>query len=352
MEHQKIDTRPVLLRADNFTPPSRTPWGGRWIRRAKARWVEDGAPVGEAWELSVEPSFPSRCDPRDEPLAARCERAPVAWLGREAALGGTSLLVKLLDAAEPLSVQIHPADGHPGLAPDEGGKPESWYVVAAEPGSGIHLGLAESASPEEVSRALDEDRPLEALLTFVPVEPGDFFVIEAGTPHCIGAGVTVVEPQRVRPGRKGVTYRYWDWGRRFDAQGRPDPAGRPRALHRDEALAVTRWDLPRGQALLRRVHVRAGAPERSGPASWLDLAGPVGSAVIAWDALRVARLSGTGALPWPAWEALCALTVLAGTVQLGGELHVPSGRTAAIPAAWRGSVELRDAHAIVAAVAV
>src|SRR5690606_18882172 len=58
---QKIDA-PALLAPDNFTPPSRTPWGGRRIRALKRRWVGEGEPVGESWELSVEPSFPSRCE--------------------------------------------------------------------------------------------------------------------------------------------------------------------------------------------------------------------------------------------------------------------------------------------------
>lgn len=346
--HQENDVRPVLLRADNFTPPSRTPWGGAWIRQAKARWVGSGAPVGESWELSVEPSFPSRTE-HGEALSQHVARAPAAWLGREANEGGTALLVKLLDAAEPLSVQIHPADGHPGLAPDEGGKPESWYVVERQPGSGIHLGLTEGVEREDVVRALGEQLDLAPLLRFVPVEPGDFFVIEAGTPHCVGAGVTLVEPQRVSPGRRGVTYRFWDWGRRYDGDGRPDPQGAPRELHREQALAVTRWDLPRGEELLRRVRTRAGRPDPSGPALLRELAGPDGAA-LRWDSLRVGRLEGTGRLALPGWETLRGITVLAGEILLG-PLCVPAGRTVAIPAAWRGSIELRGAHAIVAAVA-
>ena len=342
---QKIDA-PVLLRPDNFTPPSRTPWGGQQIRALKERWVGDGAPVGEAWELSVEPSFPSLCDPDGEPLAERIRRAPAAWLGEER--GGTALLVKLLDAAEPLSVQIHPRDGAPGLREDESGKPECWYVVAREEGAGLYLGLNEGVGAEAMAEAIDRGGDVAALLPFVPVEPGDFFVIEAGTPHCIGGGVTLVEPQRVAPGRRGVTYRYWDWGRTYAADGTLDPHGQPRALHRDEALASTDWSLPRGEALLERVRLRAGPVDRASAARVQLFCAPSGAPLVS-SALRVARLAGSGEVTLPAWPVLRAITVLEGEVELEGVV-IEAGRTAAVPAAYARPARLRRAHAILSAV--
>ncbi|HJL19114.1 MAG TPA: class I mannose-6-phosphate isomerase [Sandaracinaceae bacterium LLY-WYZ-13_1] len=344
MEHQENDApRPVPLAADNFTPPSRTPWGGRRIPALKG--LAGDAVVGESWELSVEPSFPSRtADGRrlDDLVAA----TPEAWLGDERARGGTALLVKLLDAADELSVQIHPGDDHPGLGPDESGKPESWYVVDHDEGAGIYLGLAERADRATMERALDAGEDVSALLPFVPVEPGDFFLIEAGTPHCIGRGVLLVEPQRVLPGRRGVTYRYWDWNRRYDARGRRDPSGEPRPLHRDAALDVTDWRLPRGDALLSRVRHRAGPPMVDGDARLEGLAGPDGA--LRSEALAVARLSGTGTLRPPAWGVLRGLTVLSGTVRLG-DLALGPGRSAAIPARWHGPLTLDRGHAILAA---
>lgn len=341
---QEIDA-PVLLAADNFTPPSRTPWGGQRIRALKGRG--EGPPVGESWELSVEPSFPSRCEPTGDLLSRRIGRAPVAWLGDEAALGGTALLVKLLDAAAPLSVQIHPRDGAPGLSRDESGKPECWYIVERAEGAGLYLGLNEGVDARAMADAIDRGGDVAALLHFVPVEPGDFFMVEAGTPHCIGAGVTLVEPQRVAPGRRGVTYRYWDWGRRYAADGLVDARGEPRALHRDEALAVTDWGLPRGAALLDRVRVRAGTADRASAARAEVLCGPAG-APLRSNALRVARLIGDGTVAIPAWPVLRAITVLDGEIALGS-LVIEAGRTAAIPAATAIPADLRRAHAIVAA---
>jgi mannose-6-phosphate isomerase len=344
MGHQENDEapRPVRLAPDNFTPPTRTPWGGRRIRPLKG--MGEGPRVGESWELSVEPSFPSRTA-GGRPLEALLRQDPAGWLGAEAERGGTALLVKLVDADDELSVQIHPSDEHPGLGPDESGKPESWYVVDRDPGAGLYLGLAAGADRAAMERALDEEGDVSALLPFVPVEPGDFFVIEAGTPHCIGRGVLLVEPQRVLPGRRGVTYRYWDWNRRYDAEGRRDPDGRPRALHRREAVAVTDWDLPRGEALLDRIRRRAGPAAPEAPARVEPLAGPGG---LSSDALRVARLHGTGAAELPDWELLRAVTVLGGGLRLGS-LALRAGQTAAVPAGWRGSVALERAHAIVSA---
>ena len=100
--------RPLLLEADNFTPPGRTPWGGRRIvdeLKAQSGIAVTG-PVGESWELSVEPDFPSRL--AEGPTLEEVLRADPALLGREAKAGSTALLVKLIDTADNLSLQIHP----------------------------------------------------------------------------------------------------------------------------------------------------------------------------------------------------------------------------------------------------
>jgi len=317
--NDKITDQPALLEADRFTPPTRTPWGGHRIRRLKG--LDAGPVVGESWEFSIEPSFPSEL---------------VSGLRLDELFPETPLLVKLLDAQQALSVQIHPSDDDPGLAPDEAGKPEAWYIVSHEPGAGIYLGLAPHATPEGMRAAIEQGDDVSELLTFVPVRAGDFICIDAGTPHCIGAGVFLVEPQRVSPGRRGVTYRYWDWNRTYDAQGKRDPAGEPRALHREQALRVTRWDLPRGEALLDEVRVRAGVPDVSAAPTCMPLGAPP---------LSVSRLSGTGELPLAAPDTPSALTVLEGQIELAG-ISVGPGRTAALPPGWRGTTQLAGAHAI------
>ncbi len=323
MKPQKNDTpAPLPLRADNFTPPQRTPWGGRHLLdRLKAGLSIDperaGWPVvGESWELSVEPDFPSRTRDEGRPLDACIREAPRAWLGSEVAAlrPSTALLLKLLDTADPLSVQIHPDDADPTLSPTQSGKPEAWYVVRREPGAGLFLGLRPEANETIVRKVLDTEGDLSRLLQFAPVEPGDVFVVPPGTPHAIGAGLTLVEPQRVLPGRHGVTWRYWDWNRRYDPRGRPASNGTPRPLHVEEALRATDWSAPRGEEILARLRHRSGRPGAlDGPVHLDALVGP--DAPLRLDPLRLDRCTGTGTLRLDAPGRLTGLLVLAGSVR-------------------------------------
>ncbi|MFO0646178.1 MAG: type I phosphomannose isomerase catalytic subunit [Polyangiales bacterium] len=343
-----------LLAPDNFTPPSRTPWGGTAIvDRYKRDLGLAPARVGESWELSAGPEFPSRV--AHGPLLSEVVREePDFALGEEAPRGNTSLLVKLLDAEDNLSVQIHPSDDYAGLASDECGKPESWYVLDAAPGAGLYLGIAEGASPEAMRAALSTGGDVSKLLAFVPVAQGDFFVVEAGTAHAIGRGVTLVEPQVVRPGRKGVTYRYWDWNRRYDARGNASATGDARPLHVDHALAVTDWARARGDAFLREIRVRSGGADPTAPMAATTLCGPSKAALRSKD-LEVTKVSGRGSVALSARGRLRALTVVEGSVDVVGArgvVTVARGRTAAIAA--RADVTLvseAGAHALLSCAA-
>lgn len=342
---------PALLRADNFTPATRTPWGGtRLAREYKRPFLSTSTElvIGESWEVSIEPDFPARLDD-GRLLSEYIAAAPEAVLGSEPSreAGGTALLVKLIDAREPLSVQIHPADDYRGLAAGESGKPESWYVVEREEGAGLYLGFREGTEEAQVREALREGRSLEPLLRFVPVEPGDFFIIDAGTPHAIGGGLLLVEPQHVAPGRRGVTYRYWDWNRRYDAEGRPDPTGSGRPLHVEHALSVTSWRRVRDPGFVESIRLRAGAVDLSAAARSITLAGEGG---LPSSFLHVARLSGQGEVELPALDRMLALTVVDGEVQVGG-LRVPKGRSAVLPARRaERTVRLEAAQALVSAI--
>ena len=340
---------PTLLAPDNFTPPQRTPWGGTKIPRdIKCIEEHDGGVVGESWEISVEPDFPSRVAGSGRTLRELFVDAPADWLGLDAKEGATALLVKLLDAAAPLSVQIHPDDEAPMLAADESGKPESWYIVAHEPGAGLYLGLREGVDESAMRAAIQGEEDVSQLLHFIPVERGDCFIIEPGTAHAIGPGVTLVEPQRVLPGRRGLTNRYWDWNRRYDAEGKLNAAGMPRPLHIEEALRVTRWDQPRGQALIEKIRHRA-PPSTTAPALCTPLIGP--SAPLASEALVVHQLTGTGSIPMSSADHFRGLTVTHGSVhfpEVG--VKVCAGQSAAVPAGYaEEALQLQDAEAILSA---
>jgi len=359
--------RPLQLRPDNFTPPDRTPWGGTRLLAVDKAGLElaypAGTKVGESWELSAGVELPSRTL-NGELLADVLARYPKAMLGEEAERGRltSALLVKWLDAGDDLSLQLHPTDDARGLAPDEAGKVEAWYVVAHEPGACIHLGFRPGVSERDVRLALEHGDDLSGLMAQRPVAVGDLFVLEPGTPHAVGRGVTLIEPQHVDPKKRALTYRYWDWNRRYDAQGKPSPSGSPRALHVAEALQHTRWDRASDAAWLDGCCGRYGAPDLDASASTLELCGPTGGGTAARERsgvssshLRMARMSGTGIAVLPGWHTLRSVTVVEGRAIIGtgaSAVEAKRGTTIAVPAGCGAlPCKLERAHAIVCAVA-
>jgi mannose-6-phosphate isomerase len=338
----QVPVRPIRLKPDNFTPPSRTPWGGvRLLDRYKAalglqsRFSDRR--VGESWEFSVSDEFPSVTE-SGESLSAWLARDPGALLGDEARRGDslTALLVKWLDAGDHLSLQIHPEDDYAGLAPGESGKLEGWYVVEHDEGAGLYMGFAAGVRERDVREALERGADLSALMAFVPVQRGDFVLLEPGTPHAVGKGLTLIEPQVVVPGRRGVTYRYWDWNRRYGPGGVLDGNGKPRELHIAHALAVTRWDRACDPEWLASRLVRGGPSDPRAAARCEPLCGPLAADPLQSALMRAARLFGTGGLRLPAWNSVRAVTVIEGRLSLGtgaGLVIVPAGTTAVVPAA-------------------
>lgn len=134
------------------------------------------------------------------------------------------LLVKYIFTSERLSVQVHPDDAQARARGVASGKSECWYIVAAEPGAVLGLGVTGIADGEALRRAAADGSIVEAM-EWKPVRAGDFFHVPAGTVHAIGAGITLVEVQQ----NGGVTYRLYDYGR-------------PRELHLDDAVAVARLE--------------------------------------------------------------------------------------------------------------
>ncbi|HEY2734561.1 MAG TPA: hypothetical protein VGI70_11285, partial [Polyangiales bacterium] len=186
-----------------------------------------------------------------------------------------------------------------------------------------------------------------------PVAPGDFYLLQPGLPHAVGRGVTLVEPQYVVPGKKGLTLRYWDWNRRYDANGLADPNGRPRELHVERALAVTDWIRSSDPSWLARQRTSLGLPDLSGAAR-CDILCAEANAPVVSNYLRAARVSGDGRTRLPTWNTLSALTVIEGSIELRGafgDVRVARGATAAIPASLAGvQCHLAQAHALVSSV--
>lgn len=197
-----------------------TLWGGR---RLHAYGKGEGdAPIGESWEISFLPGEEATVE--GVPLSHRFPRE--TWGTACQGMPGFPVLTKFIDAADKLSVQVHPSDAYAQAHGGGYGKTEMWYVVEAEPGAGILAGLRTRATEEQMRVAV-ADGTVESLLAFHPVRAGDVYFIPAGTVHAIGAGVTVYEIQQ----SSATTYRLYDYGRR-------DANGNLRELHLEQALSV------------------------------------------------------------------------------------------------------------------
>ncbi len=250
----------VLLTPDRFTSLTKTPWAGSSIGRLyKAKCLPSaiGQLIGEAWEFSCDPSFPSMVAATDQSLIEYTQTHAQTVFGERYLSyyphASCEILVKLLNAAQPLSMQVHPRDGDSALRADECGKPESWLILAAEPGAGLYLGFKRKMTREQLRDLLLDGDAAKAVMHFVEVKRGDYFEIEPGVPHAIGPGVTLLEPQRIQPKRSGKTYRLWDWGRYYDAQGKLDPMnGKPRELHLDAALRLVDPETQIGEAFVNQ----------------------------------------------------------------------------------------------------
>lgn len=203
-------------------------WGGHRIEPFKGL-PSTGRPVGESWEISAVPGKESVV--AEGPLAGRTLTSLVEEYGAELLGHGFQersgwefpLLLKFIDAAGDLSVQVHPDDA---LAARSGarGKTEMWYVVDAAPDASLLVGFSRRVTPEECLRRAQDGSIVEVLARHA-IRPGDVFFLPAGRIHAICRGAFVAEIQQ----SSDITYRVFDYGR-------AGLDGKPRPLHVAEAL--------------------------------------------------------------------------------------------------------------------
>jgi len=194
-------------------------WGGRRLAERLGRKIPDG-PVGECWEISARPEARTRSLTGPRPGAT-----PDELLGAP-----FPLLVKTLDAADRLSVQVHPGPDAAANLPGAEPKHELWVVLDVTPDAVLWRGFRGGVDRDDVARA-SRDGTIAELLVPVKPRPGDVIEIPPGTVHAIGPGCLLLEVQE----SSDTTYRAFDWNR-------PGLDGRPRELHVDEALACFRFD--------------------------------------------------------------------------------------------------------------
>jgi len=207
-------------------------WGGRKLATRLGRKLPTDGLFGESWEICGLPGNVSRARGGrhdGQMLSALIDSAAHALLGGAANVDSNTfpLLIKYLDAKEALSVQAHPRP------PAVDVKDEAWYIVDADEGAVVYIGLKPGIDLKSLQAAAQRgDDPATYLNTY-PTRPGDCFCLPSGVVHALGGGILVAEVQTP----SDTTYRLYDWGR-LD-QG----TNQPRELHVDQVLANVRDDV-------------------------------------------------------------------------------------------------------------
>jgi mannose-6-phosphate isomerase len=208
-------------------------WGGRELERQYGRELPDGAPYGESWEIVDREGEQSVV--RGGPFAGKTLHE--LWTGHREEVFGTDLpesgrfplLIKVLDARDDLSIQVHPPLA---LAGELGGEPktEMWYIAGVERGAKLYVGLKKGVTRSAFEESIEEGTVADLVH---PIEPiaGDSIFIPSGRLHAIGAGFLIHEIQQ----NSDTTYRVFDWNR-------VGLDGKARELHVEESLASIDFD--------------------------------------------------------------------------------------------------------------
>jgi mannose-6-phosphate isomerase len=285
-------------------------WGGQRLK-------PNDPPFGEAW-VAFSESRVGAGTHAGQTVAELAKRYGAQFLGAQvAALHGERfpLLIKLLDCADWLSVQVHPNDEQAArlVGPGETGKTEAWHFLEAEEGAKIYAGVKPGMTQETLAEAIRAGRVLDVARQ-LEVRAGETILIPAGTLHTIGPGLLLYEVQQ----SSDTTYRVYDWGR---------PAKAGRKLHIEESVVVID---PRSSTALQPPPPLQGTAKRtvvSSPFFELDLM-QVGAAIFEGDTEG---------------RAFQLLTMTEGTVALSckGETLMLSGYDTALVAGGAGAYELR-----------
>lgn len=299
-----------LLMMPHFRHGAETPWGGSMLRDAFLKEAP-GDKTGESLEVSALSGRESVV--RNGVHAGKTFPAMIQRWGdmlTGAYEGEFPLLLKLLDAQEMLSVQVHPGDAY-AKANEDGklGKTEAWIILSADEGAKIAYGLNINGQPlpEIVANG-----SLEAALNWEQVRPGDVFYIPNGMVHALGGGIQCYEIQQ----SSDVTYRFWDWGR-------VDKNGNPRELHTQKALDVSLPELRPGKIGGTTVLCKGGSR----------------TYYIANKYFELSRLNVSGKMPLESGRMLFLTPLSECTLTWeNGELDLGMLDTAVIPAALEGLV--------------
>ena len=208
-------------------------WGGHHLADLFGRALPEGKKIGESWELVDRPEACSEIESGPGIASGTHQNIHTLWQDKRVEIFGTRapdlarfpILIKLLDCQDNLSVQVHPPPGRDGEP-----KTEMWYFLESTPEAKIYTGLKKGVTREQFEKAIGTPE-LPRLLGVLHPEQSDAMFLPSGRVHAIGAGNVILEIQQ----NSDTTYRVDDWGR-------VDDQGRPRTLHREQALASIRFN--------------------------------------------------------------------------------------------------------------
>ena len=208
-------------------------WGGQKLREFFGKDIPPSEKIGESWELADLPNDKSviaNGELAGQTLNSAISKYPKEIAGDESFAGPFPLLIKLLDAQDILSVQVHPDEQTCRQMGTGQPKTECWYIISAAEGAFIYKGLKEGVTKNQFAEAITKGSVAE-LLKKVLVKQGECHLLPAGTAHSIGAGLLIAEIQTP----SDTTYRVFDWNR-------VDDTGKPRQLHIEQALESIHFD--------------------------------------------------------------------------------------------------------------
>ena len=198
-------------------------WGGTRLK-SDFGYKTDYDVIAESWVASIHKDGLSIVENDGRTFRQYLEDNP-GFLGKD--VKEFPVLIKFIDSAKPLSIQVHPYEEYAQKYEHDHGKTEAWYIMDCEPDAFIYYGVNQELTREQFRKAIEENKVLE-VLNKVEVKKGDCFLIEAGTIHAVGAGIMLCEVQQ----NSNATYRVYDYMRK-------DKNGNYRQLHIDKAVDVS-----------------------------------------------------------------------------------------------------------------
>lgn len=312
MENETIEKAPIL-----FEPYLKSViWGGDKICAYKGM-AQPEPKIGESWEISAVPGHESVVADgyyKGMTLTGLVDRFGESLLGSKClSRYGRSfpLLIKIIDANDNLSVQVHPDDALAQRRHGSLGKTEMWYIIATEPDAKIFAGLNVEMTPDEYERRVAEGT-FAATLAVHDSHPGDVFFLPAGRVHAIGAGNLLAEIQE----SSDVTYRIYDYDRR-------DANGNARELHTELAKDA--------------IDFRVSADYKNAPAP-ADVAD---AEIVSCDHFTTDRILVDGEyelrMPGDSFMVVMCIDGEAEMTYPGGSRHLKAGMTLLLPADMAGA---------------